>query len=112
MPNSPEYQKAYMAKLTPEKRNQYNRVRNDNRRAWFRSLKTPCIVCGEDEPCVIDFHHLDESTKEGSINRMRMNAKKADVLKEIEKCVTLCSNCHRKVHAGLINLSTFSKELQ
>jgi hypothetical protein len=26
------------------------------------------------------------------------------VRKEIEKCVLLCSNCHRKVHAGILNI--------
>ena len=29
------------------------------------------------------------------------------LLAEIKKCVCLCSNCHRKVHAGIINLENY-----
>lgn len=62
-----------------------------------------CIRCGYNE-CysALDFHHVDPSKKEyeprllvngfGSIKKM---------LKELEKCVMLCSNCHRSLHAGV-----------
>ena len=29
------------------------------------------------------------------------------LLKEIEKCVCVCANCHRKIHAGIINLEDY-----
>lgn len=107
-----EYNRQYKANLSPEKRAQYNRTRARNRKDWFQSLKTPCVVCGESEPCVIDFHHIDESTKSGNLNRMRIDSKKSVVLEEINKCVTLCANCHRKVHAGIIDLSHHLSEQQ
>jgi predicted HNH restriction endonuclease len=28
-------------------------------------------------------------------------------MKEIEKCVCVCANCHRKIHAGIINLEDY-----
>lgn len=62
-----------------------------------------CGVCGENDPCCIDFHHCDPTDKEIEISNMRHFAWDK-VLIEIEKCVTLCRNCHAKVHAGSIVL--------
>ena len=35
---------------------------------------------------------------------------KENLLKEIKKCVCLCANCHRKVHAGIIDLNKYLNE--
>jgi len=66
------------------------------------SLKTPCIFCGEDEPICIDWHHINPEDKSFSISRV--NTSMGNILKEIEKCVCVCSNCHRRVHAGMLDL--------
>lgn len=60
-----------------------------------------CQRCPENDPCTFDFHHLDPKTKDGTlINRMvRLGWSWARVIAEIEKCICLCSNCHRKTHA-------------
>lgn len=76
---------------------------------WLNSLKTPCIVCGETEPICIDFHHIDSKDKDFTIGKHR-NKSKEILLQEINKCVCLCSNCHRKVHSGLINLNNYINE--
>ena len=73
---------------------------------WLNSLKTPCIVCGESEPLCIDFHHLHPTEKEFTISKYRSRGKEW-LLSEIQKCVCLCANCHRKVHGGLINLDSY-----
>lgn len=62
-----------------------------------------CIKCDEKEPCCLDFHHIDSSTKDGIIAERR-NASEAWIRKEIEKCVVLCANCHRKLHNGVLKL--------
>ena len=63
------------------------------------SLK--CSVCPEDDPCCLDFHHLNPEEKEISIsNAINSGWSKDRILKEINKCIILCSNCHRKLHAG------------
>jgi len=64
--------------------------------------RTPCVECGESDPCVIDFHHVDPSKKSFSIGRKRNSIPL--IIKEIEKCVCLCANCHRKLHAGRFEL--------
>jgi hypothetical protein len=67
----------------------------------------PCVVCSESCAECLDFHHLDPSTKDRTYRTLPEFARKGGldaVKKEIEKCVVLCANCHRKVHAGVIAL--------
>lgn len=82
--------------------------RQDEQGEWLKSLKTKCIVCNEAEPVCLDFHHINPEEKEFTIGKHR-NKSKENLLKEISKCVCLCANCHRKVHAGLINLKDYLK---
>ena len=63
----------------------------------------PCVCCGESEAVCLDFHHTDPSTKEFGI-ACGLQRSWAKILKEIKKCVVVCANCHRKVHAELLNL--------
>lgn len=58
-----------------------------------------CRICGYNRcSSAFDFHHLDPSQKDFSIStRASWNA----IVVELKKCVLLCSNCHREVHAGL-----------
>lgn len=62
-----------------------------------------CLICGEKEPVALDLHHLDASQKDKNPSAMvTFSTKKFKA--EIRKCVVLCSNCHRKVHAGILSL--------
>ena len=71
--------------------------RQDRQGEWLNSIKTPCIVCGEAEPVCIDFHHINPVDKD-----FRSRSREW-LLQEVSKCVCLCADCHRKVHAGLNN---------
>lgn len=63
-----------------------------------------CQVCGENShPQVLDLHHLDPSVKEGSPSMLRTSWDRW--ISEAKKCVVLCANCHRKVHAGILELT-------
>ena len=64
---------------------------------------TGCCFCGENFPAALDYHHVGD--KEGTIAAFRIN--KWDMLvvaAEMAKCVVVCANCHRKVHAGVLSL--------
>jgi hypothetical protein len=64
-----------------------------------------CCVCGDKDPIVLDFHHLDPSKKKDSIALLINQRKPLEtVMKEIEKCVVICSNDHRRLHAGTLSL--------
>lgn len=74
-----------------------------------RELKTRAVVfmggscagCGRSGPSALfEFHHRDASAKEfgiGEDGRVRTWRK---IQAELAKCVMLCANCHREVHAG------------
>ena len=62
-----------------------------------------CIVCGENTPVCLDLHHLDPAQKEAHPSQF-IGVSYKRWLGEAEKCVVICSNCHRKVHAGIITL--------
>lgn len=65
-----------------------------------------CSNCGYNR-CVaaIDCHHTVKDDKEFQIAKLRSSYYSLAVIrKELEKCVLLCSNCHREVHAGLLTI--------
>lgn len=66
-------------------------------------LEHPCIKCGEADPSCLDFHHVDPTQKDFQIGG-RPNASWKSIKAEIDKCVVLCANCHRKFHAGRFDL--------
>lgn len=74
-------------------------------RDYIKSLNPKCQVCLESELACLDFHHLNPQEKEYEISTLIGNGASLDKIKtEMQKCCILCSNCHRKFHAGLITL--------
>lgn len=60
-----------------------------------------CAKCGDARSYVLDFHHIDPSTKVNTIARLtsnRYNAMNEELQNEIKKCIVLCANCHREWH--------------
>ena len=64
-----------------------------------------CQYCGYSK-CIeaLEFHHLDPNIKSFTISG---KSKSFNSLKsEVDKCILVCSNCHKEIHAGLINIDT------
>lgn len=59
-----------------------------------------CENCGlvEKRLGFFEFHHTDPSTKDREIGSMLNSASMETINKELEKCVMLCPNCHKKEH--------------
>jgi hypothetical protein len=56
----------------------------------------PCADCGIRYPYyVMDFDHRDGASKQFALNSVHRKTKQA-ILREIEKCDVVCSNCHRE----------------
>ena len=65
-----------------------------------------CSACREDDSSCLDFHHLDSTTKDDNIATLFGNGQIQKTISELNKCVVICSNCHRKHHAGRLDIST------
>lgn len=64
-----------------------------------------CSICDESEPCCLSAHHV-RGGKEFSIGDARRRGISAKRIKdELLKCTCLCENCHRKVHAGVLDIA-------
>lgn len=71
-----------------------------NKRAAVVYMGEKCIDCGisdSNRPEIYDFHHLNPKIKEFNISKTSKSLNK--IKKELDKCILLCSNCHRTRHA-------------
>jgi len=108
------YDVGYRARKNELKRAQYvanpeafraaEHARRAAARAFIAEQKTAgCVVCGFDVPIACDFHHVDPAQKVTEVTRL-VYCTKERILEEIAKCILLCSNHHRMLHAGLLTL--------
>jgi hypothetical protein len=110
-----EDQKAYYKKWYAEnrikeiknavERNKRNRKKASDFIVDYKKNKG-CTYCPEEESCCLDFHHMDQDEKEITIAQAPYEyGWGIDRIKEeIKKCIVVCSNCHRKLHAGLLKI--------
>jgi len=62
-----------------------------------------CAYCDEKEVCCMDLHHYDSSTKQFALYEVFRKPPRFayDIIKtEINKCIVVCVNCHKKIHKG------------
>jgi hypothetical protein len=55
-----------------------------------------CTKCGDTRSYVIDAHHIDPTQKQFSVGTTVRGIKPTQ--QELDKCIPLCSNCHREFH--------------
>lgn len=82
-------------KIEVGKRNSlYRRSKKKTLVALFGGI---CTICkGIFHPAAYDFHHLNPKEKDFNI---ALNLNYEDCLEELKKCILVCSNCHRELHA-------------
>ena len=49
----------------------------------------------------LEFHHINPDEKDFGISVKGYTRSWENNKKELDKCVLVCSNCHREMHAGL-----------
>jgi hypothetical protein len=78
-------------------------ARVDKRRKKFKidAIKYKggsCIQCGYNKcTTALEFHHTNPSIKDFTVSNSYTKSW-IDVLKELDKCILVCSNCHREIH--------------
>jgi hypothetical protein len=74
------------------------------RRDFVKELKIEagCFLCGyKKTSAALHYHHLKPEDKEFDISwGVNKQLTEEKLLKEIEKCVILCANCHAEVEDG------------
>lgn len=67
-----------------------------------------CMRCGYDTcGAALEFHHIDPNQKDFTISNERL--KLIEAIEESKKCVLLCANCHREIHANLFDITEVVK---
>lgn len=84
---------------------------NSESRERFKNFKIKCVDYkgGKCERCgynkyigALDFHHLDPSQKDFGIAKVKLHSFDDKVKRELDKCILVCSNCHREIHGSLV----------
>jgi transposase len=104
-----KYKENKRNKLTENEKvkNNYLNVKNFRERIKIKAVEYKggkCIVCYYNR-CIraFDFHHLDPSKKDFNIsNNCNMSWDRVKI--ELDKCILVCSNCHREIHDGMVKL--------
>lgn len=76
----------------------------EKRRILSERFGDSCSICGYDRcSAALEFHHVDPSVKEQTPSKLMYNFSTIErMLREVDKCILVCSNCHREIHAGLV----------
>lgn len=79
--------------------------RHEVRRKLVEYKGGSCILCGYNK-CIdaLDLHHLDATSKEFGVSSGGLTRAWSRVVAEADKCILICSNCHREVHAGIVQV--------
>jgi hypothetical protein len=73
-------------------------IREESHKRVFEYFSThPCVDCGETDPIVLEFDHIERKNKDAEVSAMVSSLKSWEkIAEEIEKCEVRCANCHRR----------------
>ena len=61
-----------------------------------------CSRCGYDKyQGALEFHHLDPKEKDFNPSHLKKYTFNERIMSELDKCILVCSNCHREIHHEL-----------
>jgi len=109
------YNRWYTSLCMPEKRTYADRAEYLKRAVAKRRKKIKamvveykggkCKMCGY-KKCVeaLDLHHVRPTQKDFSLASSGLTRSWERTKREADKCILVCANCHRELHAGIVQL--------
>ena len=94
-----QYQKDNIKKISLRKRKYRKKISKEKRQyVSDYKLSKGCSICGYNKcASALDFHHNGD--KNFNISWAVSQFELKDIKKEMDKCMILCANCHRELHA-------------
>lgn len=82
------------------------RSRKSKKKKLVELFGGKCVVCGYDAYVgALDFHHINPKKKEFSLSVKGLCYSWGTILKEAEKCILVCKNCHAEIEAGITSFT-------
>ncbi len=82
-----------------ERKDKYRSERRKIAQSWIRDhlLKNPCVDCGEGDPLVLEFDHVQGKSQ--AVATLASSGVSLERLEEeVAKCEIRCANCHLRRH--------------
>lgn len=62
-----------------------------------------CLICGYNKYMgALEFHHLNPKEKDFNLSHMKKYTFDDRIKNELDKCILVCSNCHREIHGKVV----------
>tara|TARA_B110000967_G_C18350699_1_gene301099 strand:- start:29 stop:421 length:393 start_codon:yes stop_codon:yes gene_type:complete len=97
---TPEYRAWYYSQnQAKQKQHKKNNCARNKKYVHDYRKSNKCSKCEEDRWYLLEFHHIDPSTKFRNVCDMADQAYAISrVQEEIDKCALVCRNCHMEFH--------------
>jgi hypothetical protein len=93
----------FKAKKRVWQKDRYERLIARNEALFADFWKNGCTKCGWNESKAgLDAHHINPADKDIEVSKLLKLANQDRIRAELAKCICVCANCHRKIHAGEI----------
>lgn len=106
--------KSYKANTEKHKARARNRISIFKKASSLIKEKYGCFNCEMKIGVCLDFHHLNEVEKDTEVSRLFCSKTKQRTVDEINKCIVVCANCHRRIHHDglVVNMTPCKETLQ
>lgn len=96
----------YCYECVPEESYTNGATLRKNIKKWSLEYKgSKCQCCGYDKcSAALEFHHLDPTKKDFNISDRDIKLNWNEIKNELDKCIIVCSNCHKEIHNGIRTL--------